>query len=334
MVPFDRLAARKLPNTGSEDALALARQALDLAGLAAAAAGYAGAGRAPNTQRAYRSDWASFADWCAAHALDALPAESATVALYLTALAPGRKLATLRRRLACIGQAHAAAGHANPCRGQAVRAVWRGIARAHGEPPVRKTPLVVEAMRAVLATLDDTPRGRRDRALLLIGWGGALRRGELVALDRRDVAAVAEGLIVTVRRGKTQAPGEVRVVGIPRGSRDEHCPAASWAAWCACIPDRAVPAFRQVYPLGDVSSIRLCDRTVARIVKRVCRLAGLQGDYSGHSLRAGLATAAAAAGASERAIMAQTGHRNLLIARSYIRPASLFADNAAAIAAL
>ena len=319
---------------GDLQALDLAGRALELAGLAAAAAGYARGSKAPNTRRAYASDWAHYSTWCAVCGLQALPADPSTVCLYLTAHAGSLKVSTLRRRLACIGQAHRAEGHASPNASPAVRAVWAGISRAHTAPVVRKTPLVVEAMRRALDELDGSPRGIRDRAILLLGWGGALRRSEIVGLRRSDVEVEPRGLILTVRKSKTDQVGAGRQVGLPYGRRAEYCPVRAYIAWATLLPPGDRPLFVAISDGGRMASTPLGDQHVARTVKRVADGAGLVGDYSGHSLRAGFATAAAAAGASERSIMAQTGHKSLIIARGYIRPAQLFDDNAAAVAAL
>lgn len=315
-------------------ALALAGQALELAGLAAAAAGYAAASKAPNTRKAYGGDWQSFTAFCARIGAQALPAEPSTVCLYLTAHAAEHRVSTLRRRLSSINLAHQAHGHPAPSLAPSVKSVFAGIARMNTRPVVRKTPLLVEAMRLVLDELDDSARGRRDRAMLLVGWAGALRRSEIVALNRADVRLERRGLVLTLRRGKTDQLGLGREVAIPHGARPEYDPVAAWSCWAELLRDRQPPAFRAVGQDGRVTAQRLADKHVARLVKRVCALAGLDGDYSGHSLRAGLATSAAAAGASERAIMNQTGHRSVVIARQYIRPATLFEDNAAAVAAL
>jgi integrase len=315
-------------------AMDLAGRAMELAGLAAAAAGYALGSKAVATRRAYKSDWAHFAGWCAMAGLQALPADPATLALYLTAHAGGLKVSTLQRRLASISQAHKAEGLASPVGTPAVKAVWGGIARAHGGPPVRKTPLVVEAMRACLDQLDDTVRGRRDRALLLLAWGGALRRSEVVGLRCGDVQAEDRGLIITVRKSKTDQLAAGRQIGIPYGRTPAYCPVRAYHQVINRSRTASSPLFVAIRPDGRPTGVPLSDKHVARLVKRVADAAGLAGDYSGHSLRAGFATAAAAAGASERSIMAQTGHKSLIIARGYIRPAQLFDDNAAAVAAL
>lgn len=313
---------------------ALLGQALDLAATAAAAARYAGAAKADRTRRAYELDWRDFAAWCAVRGLQALPALDTTVALYLADSASRLKVATLARRMVAIAAAHRAAGVDNPTTAGSVRAVWAGIKRKHGVAPQRKTPLVIEALRRCLAELGEDLRGRRDRALLLVGFAGALRRSELVGLDVDDLEQRTEGIVLHLRRSKTDQEGRGRVVGIPNGEREATSPTLALNAWLLTAGVQHGPVFRGISSAGIVRRSRLTDRQVARVVKRSCELAGLAGDYSGHSLRAGLATSAAAAGASERAIMDQTGHRSVLIARSYIRPASIFSENAAALLGL
>jgi integrase len=314
--------------------LELAGKALGLAATAAQASRYASASKAAKTRRAYELDWRDFTAWCGIRGLTALPATDDTVCLYLADSASRLAVATLARRLVSIGAAHKAAGQPNPVPADSVRAVWAGIQRSQGIAPHRKTPLVLEALRAVLATLGDDLRGRRDRALLLVGFAGALRRSELVGIDVEDLAYREEGVAVTLRRSKTDQLGAGRLVGIPNGLAVATSPTLALSDWLAASGIQTGAVFRGVSSHGNVRASRLTDRQVARLVKLVADRAGLVGDYSGHSLRAGLATSAAAAGASERAIMAQTGHRSVLIARGYIRPASLFAENAAALVGL
>jgi len=305
-----------------------------MAGLAAKAAGYARASKAKNTRRAQAADWAHFTQWCERFGASALPCEPATLCLYLSAHAGTLSVNTLRRRSGSISQAHQAAGLESPTSAKSVKSVWRGIAREDRRPVRRATPLVVEAMRLALDQLADDARGRRDRALLLMAWGAALRRSEVCALSTIDVELTDKGMLLTIRRSKTDQLGEGRSIAVPYGRTAPYCPVRAYVAWRAYLPARPGPIFRGIDPRGEIADTPLADRHVARLVKRVARRAGLQGEYSGHSLRAGFATAAAAAGASERSIMAQTGHKSLLIARTYIRPAQLWDENAAAIAAL
>jgi len=316
-LPGDRLPADLDPVIGAA-----------LAALAEEARAYTQDLHAANTTRAYRADWADFAAWCAAHALAPLPAAPTTVALYLTAAAARLKTSTLERRLCAIAAAHKAAGHPAPTADPAVRTLLAGIRRAKGTKQARKRPTVTHEVRAMVDALPDTLRGRRDRALLLLGFAGGFRRSELVALDVDDVEETAGGLVVTIRRSKTDQEGAGRRVGIPYGGR--HCPAHALHAWLAAAGIAEGALFRRFDRQGRLLPLRLSDKGVARLVQRQAAALGLDPtDYGGHSLRAGLATAAAAAGKSERAIMAQTGHKSTEMVRRYIRDGELFRDNAA-----
>jgi len=177
---------------------------------------YARLAKAPNMRRAYRADWADFTAWCRAHDRAPLPAAPETVALYLAALAGHRKTSTLARRLSAISQAHQVAGHPSPTKDQSVRAVAAGIRRTKGTAQEGKAPTVTADVRLMVVALPDTLMGRRDRALLLLGFAGAFRRSELVALDVADVAERPEGLAVTIRRSKTDQEGAGRTVRATR----------------------------------------------------------------------------------------------------------------------
>jgi integrase len=170
-----------------------------------------------------------------------------------------------------------------------------------------KAPAVTAELRAMVAALPGDLRGARDRALLLVGFAAALRRSELVALDRCDVAETAEGLVVTLRRSKTDQEGQSRKIGVPYGSNPATCPVRALRAWTEIAGVVDGPLFVTVDRSGRPGTARASDRAVARAVQRAAQGAGLdRARYAGHSLRAGLATSAAAAGASERSIMAQT----------------------------
>ena len=302
-----------------------------LATLGQRAREYARLSKSANTRRAYAADWDDFTRWCALRGASALPAEPDTVALYLTASAEGLKPSTLQRRLATISQAHQAAGHETPTRAAAVRAVWAGIRRAKGTAQQGKAPAVTPEIRRMVDALGGGLLGVRDRALLLVGFAGAMRRSELVGLDARDAMFGADGLTLQIRRGKTDQEGEGRKVGVPYGSRPQTCPVRALQAWLAASGVAEGPLLRSVSRHGKVQPGRLSDKAVALVVKRAAQAAGLDPAlYAGHSLRAGLATSAAAAGASERSIMAQTGHKSVTVARRYIRDGSLFRENAAA----
>jgi integrase len=261
-----------------------------------------------------------------------LPAHPETVALYLPDLAESRKVATLEKRLAAISQAHQFAGYASPTQEILVRTVMAGIRRAKGTAQKRKRPIVTEDLRQLIAALPATLAGRRDAALLLLGFTGGFRRSELVSLNIEDLRFTTEGLIVLLRRSKTDQEREGREVGIPYGSTPATCPVRAVQTWLLDLPSEgAGPLFRPINRHGRLLMSRLTDKSVALVVKRSAAAVGLEStDVAGHSLRSGLATSAAAAGVSERAIMAQTGHRSLATLRKYIRSGSLFLENAAA----
>jgi integrase len=286
--------------------------------------------KAERTKETYRSQWWAFAGWCETRGLSCLPAAPVTVELYLNDRASkGIRPSSLDVALAAISQAHVAAGHPSPRSSLEVRTAREAIRREKGTAPAQKAPVLVSDLRAMVGTLPDTLAGLRDRALLLVGFAGGFRRSELVALELGDLSFASDGLSVTLRRSKTDQEGAGRVVGIPYGGTPATCPVRTLRAWLEAAQLAEGAVFRAVR--GTRVGGALSGRDVARTVKRAAELAGLDAArFSGHSLRAGLATAAAKAGKSERAIMRQTGHRSATMVRRYIRDAELFADNAAA----
>ncbi|MCL6600066.1 MAG: tyrosine-type recombinase/integrase [Alicyclobacillus macrosporangiidus] len=302
-----------------------------LAELTASASEYVRRSKARNTVKAYKSDWQAFSHWCDERGLCSLPAEPTTVALYLSHMADlGCKASTIGRRMISIGLAHKAKGYPSPTSDETVKAVWRGIRNTIGVAPSAKAPVLVEDLRRMLAHAPQDILGLRDRALLLIGFAGAFRRSELVSLNIEDVEFRREGLVITLRKSKTDQEGQGRKIGIPYGSHYETCPVRALQAWIEGAEITQGPLFRRVRKGGDIGDRPLSDKSVARVIKKYAERVGLNPDkFAGHSLRAGLATSAAMAGASEREIMAQTGHRSVLMVRRYIREGDLFRSNAA-----
>jgi site-specific recombinase XerD len=292
---------------------------------------YVSHSKAKSTLRAYKSDWVDFQRWCATSGLESLPAKPETVALYLAARADTLKPATLGRRLAAIAKAHQAAGHESPAsmRHAAVSEVFKGIKRTKGTAQARKAPLLAAQLIRAVATMRTDMVGLRDRALLLVGFAGAFRRSELVALEVEDVEVGEDGLTVTVRRSKTDQEGASRKIGIPRGSTPETCPMRALRAWLDAANISEGPLFRSVNRHRQVGG-RLSAKHVALTVKEAAAAVLLDTkSFAGHSLRAGLVTSAAIAGRSDRSIMNTTGHRSIAMVQRYIRDASLFRDNAA-----
>ncbi|HVR46902.1 MAG TPA: site-specific integrase [Candidatus Binatia bacterium] len=294
------------------------------------AQGFAEASSAKSTRRAYHGDYRHFREWCGAHGVVVLPALPASVALYLSELARTYKVATIARRIAAISQEHRKAGLRTPFTHPRVVEVWEGIRRTLGVTQARKDAILTADLRRMLEPLTDTTIDIRDRALLLLGFAGAFRRSELVALDVVDVRIVTNGLEVILRRSKTDQEREGRLIGIPYGSNLVTCPVRSVQGWLdrSAIVDG--PLFRAVDRGGNIASTPLSDQTVALIVKRRAQRAGFDPTrFGGHSLRAGFATSAALAGADALEISRQTGHRSLSMVARYTRPATIWQMNAA-----
>lgn len=287
--------------------------------------------KADNTKRAYRADWADFIAWCEKYRRASLPASPDTVAYYLADRSQDLKTSTLQRRLATIAEAHRTAGVESPTRAAQVKLVWAGIRREKGTAQAHKKPALTKHIRAMVEHLPEGVLGVRDRALILLGFAGAMRRSELVGIGVTDVALTDDGLVVMIRKSKTDQLGSGRKIGIPFGEHQETCPVRAVLAWIDEAEIEDGPLFRAVNKHGHVSDARLSDRAVANVVQRSLRAAGKSArGYAAHSLRAGLITQAAMAGVSERAIQDQSGHKSLAVMRRYIRDGSLFRENAAA----
>jgi site-specific recombinase XerD len=290
---------------------------------------YVRASKAENTIRGYQSDWRDFCAWCESRGgLCPLPAAADAVAAYIAECAGRLKPGSIQRRLNAIAEAHKAAGLESPTHAPIVRNMLKGIRRTLGTAPAQKTATLTDDIRAMIDATDAGIIGVRDRALILLGFAGAFRRSELVRLNVEDCAFGKDGLTVTLRRSKIDQTGEGRKIGIPYGSNPETCPVRTVQAWTEQAGVTAGPLFRSINRHGRVQPGRLSGIDVARVTKKLAARAGLDpAKYAGHSLRAGHATAAAIAGASERSIMKQTGHRSVQMVRRYIR--DCFGENSA-----
>ena len=278
-----------------------------------------------NTQRAYLSDLAEFERWGGS-----IPATADSLAAYLAARADTLAVATLVRHVASISKAHEARGLPNPTRSELVRATMRGIKRTRGGHQREARPLLRDDLLLVLNAMGDSIKDIRDRALLLIGFAGALRRSELVGLDLGDIEHVRQGIVLHLRRSKTDQDGQGRKIGIPLG-RTRWCPVAALDGWLTAsgIAERAI--FRPVDRHGHVQNARLSGEAVSLVVRERAAAAGLEPTrYSGHSLRAGLATSAAQAGVPTWRIRKQTRHASDAMLNRYIRDGELFSENAVA----
>lgn len=285
--------------------------------------------RSPGTRRAYATDVRRFMRWCEGRGLEPLPASATVVLLHLASLLEaGLKLATINRAVVSISLAQVVAGGANPRDDLQVREFLKGLRRRLRSQPRREAaPLMLDGLRSALSTQPTSTRlGLRNRALLLVGWFGALRRSELVALDRGDVRDDADGLVIKVRSSKTDQEGQGAVLGLPRRS-DELCPATAVKQWLAIRDDDGEEA---LFIAVDrrCGGRRLSTKGVERVMAGVVDNAGLQGQLTPHSLRSGFATQAARAGKPAHAIRRQTRHRSLAMLERYIREGEVFVANA------
>ncbi|WP_244571346.1 site-specific integrase [Mesorhizobium carmichaelinearum] len=316
-----------------------------LEGLAERARDYVEAASSANTRRAYAADWKHFCAWARRQHLDVLPPNPQTVGLYITAQASGsggdkKSVSTIERRLSALTWNFSQRGQPLDRKDRHIATVLAGIRNSHASPPRQKEAILPEDLITMLETLDRAGlRGLRDRAMLLLGFAGGLRRSEIVGLDvgrdqTEDSSGWIEffpdkGVLVTLR-GKTGW----REVEIGRGSSDATCPVVALQIWLKLARIGHGPLFRRVAGQGKkVGAERLNDQEVARLVKRTALAAGVRGDlsegdratkFSGHSLRAGLASSAEV---DERHVQKQLGHASAEMTRRYQRRRDRFRVN-------
>lgn len=290
--------------------------------------------KSDNTLRAYKSDWADFEQWCSSRSVLALAAAPDVIASYLADLASSRKTGTVERRLTAIAYMKGKAGQARPSIDASVRDTLRGIRRVNGMRQDGKDALSVFLVREMVEGLPPSLAGARDRALILLGFAGALRRSELVGLDVGDIREVPEGLVVKIRRSKTDQVGQGEEVGIVYGSSAVTCPVRAFRAWLnvSGITDGA--AFRPIDRHNNLGRSRLSGYAVTLVVQRAASHTGMTDEevqrLGAHSLRSGHATTAARAGIEERSIAAQGRWRTAKSVRAYIKHGSLFVENSSA----
>ena len=293
------------------------------------ACSYANAEKAVATRKAYGADFLIFRAWCEERQLDAIPASPATVAAFLAHEASRNvKASTIGRRVAAVRYAHRLAGLDTPTDDERVKATVRGIRRTLGTAKSKKAPATAERLLAMAANTCAGLKGLRDRALLLLGFAGAFRRSELVALDVSDIEETPDGMKVTIRHSKTDQEGAGQVIAISFGKI--ACPIAALKEWIAVAGIQSGAIFCSINRHGRVGE-RLTDQSVSDIVKEhAARLRLDPKQFAGHSLRAGFLTSAASRGASIFKMMDVSRHRSVDTLRGYVRDAELFRDHAGA----
>lgn len=281
-----------------------------------------------STRKFYGIDLRIFRNWCESLDVIALPATSEMIARFLATQANiGIKPATLIRRLAAIRMAHEVLGYASPTQDKGVKAMLKGIKREKGTAPRKKAPATVERIESMIAFCSSTLTGLRDKALLLLGFAGAFRRSELVALKISDIERTPEGIKVTIRKSKTDQESQGQVIAILNGTRFRIVETLYTWLNKANIHDGYL--FRPIKKGGQVQSVALTGRSIANIVKDYARKAGFtENDFSGHSLRSGFITSSAQAGADLFKLMEISRHKKPETVIGYVRDSKLFENHA------
>ena len=292
------------------------------------------ASKAANTIRAYRSDFHDFGLFCAKNGFKSMPSEVKTISLYLSYLAANNvKISTIKRRIVSIGVLHKLRGHYLDTKHPAIIENLLGIKRRKGVKQKGKKPLLINHLKQIINVIDEEKNSEikiiRDRSIILLGFGGAFRRNELVSLDFDDLEFVNEGLKINIKKSKTDQFGEGSVKALPYFENQKYCPVKSIQEWLKISEIKSGSLFRKFYKGMVLSKNRLSDQSVALLIKYYLNKVGIDNsNYSGHSLRSGFATSAAEAGAEERSIMNMTGHKSTEMVRRYIKEANLFKNNA------
>ena len=321
-----------------------------------AARDYARAAASDNTLKAYSKDWANFSRWCRMKGAEPLPPSPEIIGLYLADLATGSgpspsqsapgsqsasrplSVSTIERRLSGLAWNYAQRGFSLDRKNRHIATILAGIKRRHARPPVQKEAILAEDILAMVATLPFDLRGLRDRAILLIGYAGGLRRSEIVTLDvHKDDTPDSGGWIEIFDKGALltlNAKTGWREVEIGRGSKDQTCPVHALTQWLHFGRVDFGPVFVGISRDGKrASETRLNDKHVARLIKRTVIDAGIRSElpekdrlalFSGHSLRAGLASSAEV---DERYVQKQLGHASAEMTRRYQRRRDRFRVN-------
>lgn len=279
---------------------------------------YERASLSDNTLYVYAMAWKDFEEFCRTKLHESsLPASPEAVRLYITFL-DQQSVRTIDVKLAAIARKHRDTGYQDPTIDERVKSVMSGIRRRINASPVKKAPVLPEELSRMINALPDTVTGKRDKAILLVGFSGAFRRSELVGLILKDIHFGKDGMTIKLNRSKTDQEGTQDIEkSIPK-LKSEMCPVDALREWLkiANIKDGAV--FRKVDKWGHIRKVALTPQSVALIVKRSAEAAGIDSEnLAGHSLRSGFVTAAFRAKQPEWAIQKQTGHRSLITLRGY-----------------
>ena len=309
---------------------------------------------AANTERAYKSDLNTYAEFCALHGFTAVPADVTTLTEYVAYLASekpaplpddegGREkkkgqqpltgphaLATIRRHLAAIRKAHQLSGHPMPATIDALNIVMEGITRTLGKRQDQALAFTVEELKHAIRSIDlETTAGLRDRALLLVGFAGAFRRSELVDLNIEQLEFTERALLVHLAKSKTNQYGAVEDKAIFYAPNADFCPVRCLRAWLNLLGRTTGPLFVKIPraspgQMAAPSDKRLSDISINKLVQK-----RLGPDYSAHSLRVSFVTVAVLNGQSHKAIKNQTKQKTDAMIERYTQLNNVVSYNAA-----
>lgn len=285
---------------------------------------------AASTRETYACGWRQWERWCRGRGINPLPAPPEAIAAFLTERAEaGVHFTTLDCYCSGIAYRHRQEGLSDPTADSLVRRVRRGLRRILGVAPIRQAhPLTVAELGQIIAAIDtEDAKDLRDRAILLLGYASAMRPGEISALDVEDLQRKPTGVLIRIRRSKTDPDAQGQLVGVARGDNRLTDPIRALDAWLTVRPSEPGALFTRVAYRRHPTSQRLGPRAISRTVQERANAAGFDGvPVSGHSLRAGHATMAAVNGVPIDRIAAQTRHRDLgTLLTHYIRPAEAMA---------
>jgi len=276
-----------------------------------------------NTIRAYKSDLKSFNQFCKNLNLRSMPTNEKTVSLFITEISKFSKFSTIKRKLAAIKTSHVLTGNYLDLKHPIINENLKSIKNKIGIYQKSKKPILIKDLKEIISNVElqkNIKTKLRDKALILVGFAGAFRRSELVALKFKHLDFVNEGVKIFIERSKTDQSGEGMVKALPFFNDRKYCPVLNLQIWINFLKNKNTKS-EKIFNISD--------KSVALIVKKYVKASGLDDtNYAGHSLRSGFATSTAESGAEEMQIMAMTGHKSNLMVRRYIQEANLFKNNA------
>jgi site-specific recombinase XerD len=283
--------------------------------------------RSQNTRKSYESDWKQFVSWCQDNQVPFLPSNPAVVILYIDDLAEaGKKVSTIKRHITSISQTHQDNGFETPTQHNTVRLHIQALENEFGTRPRQKQAATASIIKKFCDHLPNNLKGLRDRAILQVGFAGALRRSEIAALNVEDIEFHEEGFTIFIPKSKTDQRGDGSLIGIEFGEYP-YCPVRTLKQWLNQSGINSGAVFRRMDKASRILE-RITDKSIERVVKDAAERAGFnKNDFAGHSLRRGFITTAKRNGMDEYDIMQHTRHESIATMRRYIDKSDVFKNN-------